>query len=85
MDFQQIWDLIGERTQEIWIFISKHITEHFRDVLMYSFHTQHLSEITKLAHVKTECNYGEGVEGGTSPRGSVCAESRQADRSTYSF
>ena len=31
---------------------------------MYSFHTQHLSEITKLAHVKTECNYGEGVEGG---------------------
>lgn len=35
---------------------------------MYSFHTRHLSEITKLAHVKTECNYGEGVEGGTSPR-----------------
>ena len=35
MDFQQIWDLIGERTQEIWTFISKHITEHFRDVLWY--------------------------------------------------
>ena len=35
MDFQQVWDLIGERTQEIWTFISKHITELFRDVLWY--------------------------------------------------
>ena len=36
--------------------------------------------ISLLAHVKTECNYGEGVKGGASPRGSPMNREQARDR-----